>query len=86
MSEKKTYCYIGPAYRREPVTQKIYHLATDDKGKPIQFKMFCTAVSWKQAGNFFKLRLRNKYGKGDPIILNKKNLYVKEGVNKNEEK
>lgn len=83
--EKKTYLYLGPAYRQEPTTKKYYHLATDDKGKPVQHKMFCSAVSDKQAGNFFKLRLRNRYGHGDPIVLNKKYLYVKE-VTKNEEK
>ena len=83
--EKKTYLYLGPAYRQEPTTKKYYHLATDDKGKPVQQKMFCSAVSDKQAGNFFKLRLRNRYGHGDPIVLNKKCLYVKEEV-KNEEK
>jgi len=82
--EKKTYLYLGPAYRREPVTQRIYYLATD-KGKPISHKMFCSAVSDKQAGNFFKLRLRNKYGHGDPIVLNKKYMYVKE-VTTNEKK
>lgn len=85
MKEKKTYLYLGPAYRQEPTTKKYYHLATDDKGKPVQQKMYCSAVSDKQAGNFFKLRLRNRYGHGDPIILNKKYLYVKE-VTKNEEK
>ena len=83
--EKKTYLYLGPAYRQEPVTKKYYHLATDDKGKPVRHKMYCSAVSDKQAGNFFKLRLRNRYGHGDPIILNKKYLYVKEET-KNEEK
>lgn len=83
--EKKTYLYLGPAYRQEPATKKYYHLATDDKGKPVQQKMYCSAVSDKQAGNFFKLRLRNRYGHGDPIILNKKYLYVKEEI-KNEEK
>ena len=85
VKEKKTYLYLGPAYRQEPVTKKYYHLATDDKGKPVQQKMYCSAVSDKQAGNFFKLRLRNRYGYGDPIVLNKKYLYVKE-VTKNEEK
>ena len=83
--EKKTYLYLGPAYRQAPTTKKYYHLATDDKGKPVQHKMYCSAVSDKQAGNFFKLRLRNRYGHGDPIVLNKKYLYVKE-VTKNEEK
>lgn len=83
--EKKTYLYLGPAYRQEPTTKKYYHLATDDKGKPVSHKMYCSAVSDKQAGNFFKLRLRNRYGHGDPIILNKKYLYVKE-VTQNEEK
>lgn len=83
--EKKTYLYLGPAYRQEPTTKKYYHLATDDKGKPVQQKMYCSAVSDKQAGNFFKLRLRNRYGHGDPIVLNKKYLYVKEVI-KNEEK
>lgn len=83
--EKKTYLYLGPAYRQEPTTKKYYHLATDDKGKPVSHKMYCSAVSDKQAGNFFKLRLRNRYGHGDPIILNKKYLYVKE-VAQNEEK
>lgn len=85
MKEKKTYLYLGPAYRQEPTTKKYYHLATDDKGKPVQQKMYCSAVSDKQASNFFKLRLRNRYGHGDPIILNKKYLYVKEEI-KNEEK
>ena len=83
--EKKTYLYLGPAYRQEPVTKKYYHLATDDNGKPIQQKMYCSAVSDKQAGNFFKLRLRNRYGHGDPIILNKKYMYITE-VTPNEEK
>lgn len=83
--EKKTYLYLGPAYRQEPTTKKYYHLATDDKGKPVSHKMYCSAVSDKQASNFFKLRLRNRYGHGDPIILNKKYMYVKE-VTTNEEK
>ena len=84
-STKKTYLYQGHAYRQDP-QGRYYYLATDNEGKPVQYTMYCRAVSAAQAGNFFKLRLRNKYGSGDPIKLIKKFMYVKKEEEKNEEK
>lgn len=80
--EKKTYLYKGPAFRLDK-NNKLYYLATDDIGNPVQYEMYCQAVSVEQASNLFKYRLRNMYAKRkDPIKLSKKYFYVKkESVN-----
>jgi len=83
---KNTYLYMGPAFRQDK-DGRLYYLATDDEGNPVQYKMYCEAKSAEQAANFFKFRLRSMYvERADPIKLLKKYMYVKKGSNNNEEK
>lgn len=79
---KNTYLYMGPAFRQDK-DGRLYYLATDANGDPVQYKMYCQAVSVEHASNLFKYRLRNMYAKReDPIKLSKKYFYVKkESVN-----
>lgn len=82
---KRTYCYKGPAFRLDE-DNRLYYLATDDAGNPVQYEMYCQAKSAKQAANFFKFRLRSMYVKrADPIKLLKKYMFVKKGGDEHEE-
>lgn len=81
---KRTYCYKGPAFRLDK-DNRLYYLATDDIGNPVQYEMYCEAKSPEHAGNLFKWRLSHMYSKrSDPIKLLKNCLYVKK-ENKNEQ-
>lgn len=74
---KHTYCYKGPAFRLDE-DNRLYYLATDANGDPVQYEMYCEAKSPEHAGNLFKWRLAHMYRKrSDPIKLLKNCLYVK---------